>query len=101
MSDGAQTHGFGLYPGVPSIDFATLMYDDPEGTLITPKVAGDCGAVDEGCLVSRGVRTITGLKAPSKPLLTGILVAFTTPSRVATSDDSGMSFVTVFGAAGD
>jgi len=69
--------------------------------LTTPKVAGDGGAVDEACLVSRGVRTITGLNAPSKPLLTGMLVAFTTPSSVATSDVSVMLFVTVSGAAGD
>jgi hypothetical protein len=38
MSDGAQRHGFGLKPGVPSIDFATLMNDEPGCTLIVEKL---------------------------------------------------------------
>jgi len=51
MSEGAQRHGFGLYPGVPSIDFATLRNDDPGVTSTSRKL----GAGAAGCVLEAGV----------------------------------------------
>ena len=46
MSDGAQRHGFGLYPGAPSSDCATLTKDEPGCTSIVEKL-GVAGALLE------------------------------------------------------
>jgi hypothetical protein len=98
MSEGAQRHGFGLYPGVPSIDLATLTKEEPVCTLIVEKL-GVAGALldfeddiprDGSC----GSRPSTG------PALAGRVDTSTVPTYSTEPVVSG-TFRTVCGVAGN
>ena len=82
MSEGAQRHGFGFYPGVPSIDLATLMYDDPDDRSSTRNVSA--GPAVWGCVCTGGMSDNRGFAADG-PDASGIRDTSTVPSIMTES----------------
>jgi hypothetical protein len=98
MSEGAQRHGFGLYPGVPSIELATLMYDEPGDTSFVWK-AGASGA-GFGLEGSVGSSERTEFAVLAGPGLFGTPDTSTEPMK-STGDVLSAMFTTGLAAGGD